>query len=137
VIAGDVQFSVDIRAATDKLRVERVDTVVKEMTAVCQQRDVSIDIDYVHEAESVDCDKHLMSCMQEAMRMQGLNELTLPSGAGHDAAAMADITKIGMLFVRCKGGISHHPDESVSQADAIAGANVLMQTVLNFCDITG
>jgi len=41
----------------------------------------------------------------------------LPSGAGHDAAALAAITPVAMLFVRCKGGISHHPDESVRLED--------------------
>ena len=44
--------------------------------------------------------------------------LNLPSGAGHDAMAIAAIAPIGMLFVRCRGGISHHPDEHVDDADA-------------------
>jgi allantoate deiminase len=41
----------------------------------------------------------------------------LPSGAGHDAAVLSAITPAAMLFVRCKGGISHHPDESVDRDD--------------------
>ena len=41
----------------------------------------------------------------------------LPSGAGHDAVTMARYTDVAMLFVRCAGGISHHPDESVTEAD--------------------
>jgi len=137
VIAGDVRFSVDIRAATDELRVERVEAVDKAITALCQQRDIAIDIDYVHEAGSVVCDQSIMQCMREAIDLLGMSAPTLPSGAGHDAAAMADLTKTGMLFVRCKGGISHHPDEYVSQDDAIAGANVLMQTVINICNASG
>jgi len=136
VIAGEVRFSVDIRGATDELRVERVEAVIKAITALCQQRDIAIDIDYVHEAESVVCDQGIIQCMQEAMGGHGMSALTLPSGAGHDAAAMADLTKTGMLFVRCRDGISHHPDEYVSEDDAIAGANVLMQTVINICDST-
>lgn len=134
VIAGDVQFSVDIRASTDELRNDRVATFVTEMKTLCQQRNIAINIDYVHEAESVDCDADIMSCMRHAMRAQGIEPLTLPSGAGHDAAAMSDITRIGMLFVRCSGGVSHHPDEFVTQEDAIAGANVLLQSVLNICE---
>jgi len=134
VIAGDVRFTVDIRASTNELRAERVDAVVNDMTALCQQRNVAIEIDYVHEANSVKCDQDVMECMQQSMTLHNVEPLTIPSGAGHDAAAMADLTKIGMLFVRCKGGISHHPDEHVTQSDAIAGANVLMQTVINICD---
>jgi len=135
VIAGDVQFSVDIRAASDDLRVNRVHRIVDEMTILCQQRDIAIDIDYVHEAQSVDCDQGIMQCMQDAMSLQGISALTLPSGAGHDAAAMAELTKTGMLFVRCRGGVSHHPNEYTCPEDAIVGANVLMQTVLNICKV--
>ncbi len=135
VIAGDVEFSVDIRAASNDLRGERVQTVVNEITTLCQQRNIVVEIDFVHEAESVDCDQGIMQCMQEAMSLHGISALTLPSGAGHDAAAMAALTKIGMLFVRCKGGISHHPDEFTSRDDAVAGANVLMQTLINICKV--
>jgi hypothetical protein len=42
----------------------------------------------------------------------------LPSGAGYDGMAMIDVADIGMVFVRCRGGISHHPDEHVETADA-------------------
>jgi len=54
----------------------------------------------------------------------------LPSGAGHDAVAMYDLTEIAMLFVRCKGGISHHPAESVAPEDVAAAIEVLEQFLL-------
>jgi len=54
----------------------------------------------------------------------------LPSGAGHDGMAMIDIADAGMIFVRCRGGISHHPDEHVELADA--GAWVLLRLIENF-----
>ncbi len=46
--------------------------------------------------------------------------------------AMIDIADVGMLFVRCRGGISHHPDEHVELADADAGARVLLRLIENF-----
>ena len=46
--------------------------------------------------------------------------------------AMVDIADIAMLFVRCRGGISHHPDEHVDAADAAAGARVLLRLIENF-----
>jgi allantoate deiminase len=49
----------------------------------------------------------------------------LPSGAGHDAAILARITPAAMLFIRCKGGISHHPGESVSRQDVRSALAVL------------
>lgn len=135
VIAGDVRFSIDIRAASDEVRTERVKAVVDEMNRLCYQRNIDIDVDYVHEASSVDCNPDVMRHMQNAVKECGADLVTLPSGAGHDAAAMADMTPVGMLFVRCAGGVSHHPDEDVSEHDAIAGAQVLMQTVLNMCHL--
>jgi allantoate deiminase len=56
----------------------------------------------------------------------------LPSGAGHDGMAMIDIADVAMLFVRCRGGISHHPDEHVETEDADAGARVLLRLIENF-----
>ena len=59
----------------------------------------------------------------------------LPSGAGHDAMKMADITPIGMLFVRCgNGGISHHPDETMIEPDAELAAMALEDFLLHFGD---
>lgn len=135
VIAGDVRFSIDLRAASDDVRTERVKAVVDEMTRICGERNIDIDVDYVHEASSVACNPEVMKHMQTAVTACGAELITLPSGAGHDAAAMADMTPVGMLFVRCEGGVSHHPDENVTEHDAIAGAQVLMQTVLNMCQV--
>jgi allantoate deiminase len=56
----------------------------------------------------------------------------LPSGAGHDGMAMIDIADVAMLFIRCRGGISHHPDEHVELADADAGARVLLRLIEGF-----
>ena len=55
----------------------------------------------------------------------------LPSGAGHDAAAMAEITDVGMIFVRCAGGVSHSPDESITEDDARTASRLLLHLVEN------
>ena len=67
--------------------------------------------------------------IEAAMTELGHRPFRLPSGAGHDAGAMAEITDIGMIFVRCEGGISHHPAESITRDDAIAGAELLLRAV--------
>ena len=51
--------------------------------------------------------------------------MRLPSGAGHDAVALSELTGVAMLFVRCAGGVSHHPDEAVDAADAAVALDVL------------
>jgi allantoate deiminase len=57
---------------------------------------------------------------------------TLPSGAGHDGMAIIDVADIGMLFVRCKGGISHNPAEAITQEDAGISARVFLRFIENF-----
>jgi len=60
----------------------------------------------------------------------------LPSGAGHDGMAIIDIAPIGMLFVRCQGGISHNPAEAVTLDDVATGTRVLARFVLAFVPAT-
>jgi allantoate deiminase len=58
-----------------------------------------------------------------------VNPYKLMSGAGHDAMAMADICDVAMYFVRCKGGVSHHPDESVTVEDVALAIEALGNTL--------
>ena len=55
--------------------------------------------------------------------------MELASGAGHDGVYMSEITDVGMLFVRCKGGISHNPAESVDVADVQVAIDVLSRFI--------
>ena len=59
------------------------------------------------------------------MRDAGLADVRLASGAGHDAVALSALAPVAMLFVRCAGGVSHHPDESVAVADVAVALDVL------------
>jgi allantoate deiminase len=63
------------------------------------------------------CTPALVERVAEAVAATGVKPRRLPSGAGHDTVTMARMTDTAMLFVRCAGGISHHPDESVTEAD--------------------
>jgi allantoate deiminase len=69
--------------------------------------------------------------LRHAARKHQPGVIDLPSGAGHDAAIMAKITPVAMLFVRCEGGVSHHPDESVNAADVRIALNTLTDFVLS------
>ncbi len=66
------------------------------------------------------------------MASKGFQVRRLPSGAGHDGMALKSVADICMLFVRCKDGISHNPAESITQADAGAGAQVLLEFIEKF-----
>ena len=68
-------------------------------------------------------------CHTKAVAAQGYPPLALPSGAGHDAVVISAIAPAAMLFVRCKGGISHNPAESVEAADVAVAIETLGQFV--------
>ena len=67
----------------------------------------------MQDAASMVCDPKLSALLRGVVRRHEPDAPLLPSGAGHDAAALAAVCPTAMMFVRCKGGVSHHPDESV------------------------
>ena len=67
--------------------------------------------------------------MGESIAACGLDVVQLASGAGHDAMMMAKLCPSGMIFLRCKDGISHNPAESITVEDADLGVQVLLETV--------
>jgi len=66
----------------------------------------------------------------DAIAALGLRALELPSGAGHDAQALARVTRSGMLFVPSRGGVSHSPAELTAWEDCVNGADVLLGAAL-------
>ncbi len=129
VIPGGVAFSVDMRAAKDPVRRAAVGTLEARLLEITARRDVAISIDHSHDAAGVTCAPWIVDEIEAAMANLCQRPFRLPSGAGHDAAALAKITDVGMIFVRCKDGISHNPAESITGEDAIAGAHLLLRTV--------
>jgi allantoate deiminase len=132
VIPGRVSFSLDIRAPADPHRKRAVADIVRRIEAIASRRNLALQLDVTHENRTVPCAAWLKAQLAEAVAAEGLPVFELPSGAGHDGMAMIDISDVAMLFVRCRGGISHHPDEHVELADADAGARVLLRLVENF-----
>jgi allantoate deiminase len=132
VIPGRANFTIDIRAPTDAHRKLAVADIVRQIEAVAKRRTLALQVDVTHENRTVPCAPWLKAQVAEAVAAEGFSVFELPSGAGHDGMAMIDIADIAMIFVRCRGGISHHPDEHVELADADAGARVLLRLIENF-----
>jgi allantoate deiminase len=132
VIPGQVSFTIDMRAPTDTHRSRAVADVVRRIEAIASERNLALQLDVTHENRTVPCAPWLKAQVAEAIAAEGFPVFELPSGAGHDGMAMIDISDVAMIFVRCRGGISHHPDEHVELADADAGARVLLRVIENF-----
>ena len=132
VIPGQVAFTIDIRAPSDAHRKLAVADIVRRIEAIAKRRKLALQLDVTHENRTVPCAPWLKRQVAEAIAGEGFRAFELPSGAGHDGMAMIDIADIAMVFVRCRGGISHHPDEHVDMADADAGTRVLLRLIENF-----
>jgi allantoate deiminase len=132
VIPGKVSFTLDIRAPTDAHRKLAVADIVRRIEAIAKRRELSLQIDVTHENRTVPCAPWLKAQVAEAVAAEGYGVFELPSGAGHDGMAMIDIADVAMIFVRCRGGISHHPDEHVADADVATSAAVLLDVIENF-----
>jgi allantoate deiminase len=132
VIPGQVHFTIDLRAPTDVHRNRAVADVVRQIEAIAKRRKLELRLDVTHENRTVPCAPWLKAQVAEAVAAEGYPVFELASGAGHDGMAMVDIADVAMVFVRCRGGVSHHPDEHVEVADADAGARVLLRLIENF-----
>ena len=130
VIPGEVHFTLDIRSQCQSTLDNCCEMLLVQLTNIAQQRQLKINSEMIYQAEAVLCDKKLQQHWQQVVENHTAKPACfLPSGAGHDAMVMTNLTDIGMLFVRCEKGISHHPREQVEQADVEVALNCLVDMV--------
>ena len=129
VIPGECQFTIDVRAPQDARRHQAVAEIRAAIAAISVRRGIHASITMLHDSAASPCAPWLMRQIDAAIAAQGIAPQRLPSGAGHDAMAMAAIADTGMIFVRCAAGISHHPAESITVDDAQAGFETLCRLV--------
>jgi allantoate deiminase len=132
VIPGFAELSLDVRHPDDSARAAAVTHLREQARRAGEGRGVDVEWEELLDQPAVGCDAALSERMVEAVEAVGVRPLRLPSGAGHDAAVMAAIAPVAMLFVRCAGGVSHHPDESVTEADVTLAVHALAAFVEDF-----
>ena len=126
VIPGQVELSLDVRHAKDAIRQSACKALKQLALEIAARRKLKLNFAIVHETAAVDCAKELSALLERAVECRQKKTIFLESGAGHDAVVMADITPAAMLFIRCKNGVSHHPDESVKTADVRVALEVMI-----------
>lgn len=133
VIPGRVDFSVDLRAATDEERDATWQLMYDELLATAAMRGLKVSVSETHRAPAAPCAPWLQQAVTDGISATGDRDpIALWSRAGHDAMAIhAGGTDIGMLFLRCFDGISHHPGEDVREVDVARGLDAFEQAVLS------
>ncbi len=132
VIPGKVLFTIDIRSPRNAERLAAAADVQETLRAICARRKVALKINPNHEGRTAACAPWMMEQIGDAIAAEGLPVRKLSSGAGHDGMALVDLTDIGMLFVRCKGGISHNPAEAITLEDVDTSARVFLRFIESF-----
>lgn len=132
VIPGKAVFTLDIRAPVDADRFRAIEDLVKQFADLAAHRHVRVKVEKFYDEPAASCDPALVAALEAAVARAEITPHRLPSGAGHDALAIAMLCPIAMLFVRCKGGISHHPAESITTKDADVAMRVLLDFLRHF-----
>jgi len=135
VIPGSVRLSLDVRHSHDAVREKACAKIHALARKIGLKRGIAIQKRTIQETKSVVCNRSLRRLLEKAVGKNQRKTILLPSGAGHDAAAMSAAAPVAMLFVRCKAGISHHPAESASTQDIQVAISV-MNDFLQLCSAT-
>lgn len=130
VIPNQVVMSVDLRNTNNAILKLAEQRLADFIATTAQDEGVEITSRSLVRFDPVIFADDIVNAVEDEAQRQGLSFRRLPSGAGHDAQFMASLCPSGMIFVPCVDGISHNINEHSDTKDLIAGANVLLQVVL-------
>lgn len=134
IIPGRVEFTLDLRDVDVAVRDKVEQAIMQEAEAICERRGVRLQVELLQRIDPAVCSTEIQSAIREACAAEGLETITLPSGAGHDCMQLTGLCPVGMIFARSKDGISHNPAEYTSKEDCANGAKVLYRTVLSLAN---
>lgn len=132
VIPGDVRMTLDIRHANDDVRMEARKKILKSCHDRAKARGVDFTTQLFAEHPATAMDNGVLANLELAVMKTGQNIRKMESGAGHDAMAMAKLCPAAMIFLRCKGGVSHNPLESILVEDADLAVRVLIEALRSY-----
>jgi beta-ureidopropionase / N-carbamoyl-L-amino-acid hydrolase len=132
VIPGEVFFTVDFRSPDEKILDAMEAKLHVAVGEVAAQLQLTCTETRIWESPPVQFAPELIECVRIGAAKAGLASRDMISGAGHDAAYVARVAPTTMIFVPCAGGISHNEAESTSFDECAAGAQVLLNAVLEF-----
>jgi len=130
VIPGRVVATLEMRDL-DTAKVRRIfGTIETEAKRIGEATGTTFAFADSHESVAAPSDPRVRQMIADAAKAHGYSSRVMPSGAGHDAQAMAQLGPMGMIFIPSIGGISHSPREFSTAEDIARGASVLMATLL-------
>jgi len=129
VVPGEVRFSLDVRAGDQATRDRAAERILEAFDGIAQARSIGIAVEKRLDLPASPSDPDLSEVLIQSIAGCGLYPRRLVSGAGHDAMIMADLCPTAMLFIRCAGGVSHNPAESVMPEDCEEALRVMLEFI--------
>jgi allantoate deiminase len=120
VVPGRAVVSLDVRHPADRMRKAAAERLSKAAEEIATRRGLQMTCEPRLDQPSVAMDPAIAAMLDRALEQAGSPAHRMSSGAGHDAMVLAPKMPVGMVFLRCEGGISHHPAENVREDDVAA-----------------
>lgn len=130
VVPGQVRLGIDVRGIDHDSIARCVGSIRRYVGSICDRRKAVARVEVISSDEPVAMSAEMMRLLRRCCDKAHLRHLLMPSGAGHDAMNVAPLIPTGMLFIPCRGGVSHNPREEVSRADVADGFKVLCAALL-------
>jgi allantoate deiminase len=132
IIPAEARFTLDLRTPSDAARQAAIRQFSDQAASIAARRKLALQVGTIHELATTPCDAGLQDRLAAAVTLVGAHDVRLPSGAGHDAMMLAKICPSVMLFVRCRGGVSHNPAEYASPEDMGLAVATLIRFIESF-----
>lgn len=130
VIPGQVRFSIDMRHPDKEGLNKAHNKLTQDIQTIAKRSELEFQYKLVHQAQDAQLDEKLTDALSESCEVLQGASIRMFSGAGHDSMKIAQVCPVSMLAVRCKDGLSHHPQEFASNADCLLAFKAMLRTVL-------
>ena len=129
VVPGKVELWIDIRGVDYESVIETIQEIKDTVSDIAEERETPVSIEVMSSEKPVQLNADIVAIIEGVCRKLDLPYRVMNSGAGHDAMNIAQIAPAGMVFIPCRGGVSHNPDEFASIDDIMAGIDVLEKSL--------
>jgi N-carbamoyl-L-amino-acid hydrolase len=135
IIPGKVEMTIDLRASSKSSRQQYINELEKQIEDMNKTNSCKIEINEIAYAPYVEMDKELLKLFKKSADSSGLSSQIMDSGAGHDTAQLSRVAPASMIFIPCKDGLSHCPEEHAEILDISKGTAVLFNMLENLSDL--
>ncbi len=130
-IPSQVRLGVDVRDVDGTRRDAAVQHILKTVQAVSKRRNIEARVEMINADPPAQSDPRVLEAIRLAVQEFGYSSLEMVSRAYHDSLFMARVAPMAMIFIPCRGGVSHRPDEFAAPEDIARGVQVLARTLLH------